>query len=62
MTDTSIRDEMISEIPLQRMGTRTEIAEACLYLASPLSSYMTGSVMVMDGGSWLTFTTPKSML
>ena len=40
-------------VPLQRFGTRTEIAESAVFLASPLSSYMTGSVMVVDGGDWL---------
>ena len=26
-----------------------------LYLASPLASYVTGAVLVADGGAWLTF-------
>ena len=45
--------KFLSLIPLQRVGTRTEIAESAVFLASPLSSYMTGSVMVVDGGEWL---------
>ena len=48
------RDWLSSQIPLGRMGTRTEIAEAAIFLASPLSSYVTGSVVVVDGGSWMT--------
>uniref|UniRef100_A0A8C5Q7J2 Peroxisomal 2,4-dienoyl-CoA reductase [(3E)-enoyl-CoA-producing] n=1 Tax=Leptobrachium leishanense TaxID=445787 RepID=A0A8C5Q7J2_9ANUR len=43
-----------SSIPLQRMGNKTEIAHGALFLASPLASYMTGTTLVMDGGSWLT--------
>ncbi|KAM8960240.1 peroxisomal 2,4-dienoyl-CoA reductase [(3E)-enoyl-CoA-producing] [Pelodytes ibericus] len=43
-----------SFIPLQRMGNKTEIAHGALFLASPLASYMTGTTLVMDGGSWLT--------
>lgn len=47
------RKQYMSLVPLQRFGTRREIAESALFLASPLSSYMTGSVMVVDGGEWL---------
>ena len=47
-------DKFLSMIPIQRLGTRTEIAESALFLASPLASYMTGTVMVVDGGQWLT--------
>ncbi|XP_044289688.1 peroxisomal 2,4-dienoyl-CoA reductase [(3E)-enoyl-CoA-producing] isoform X2 [Varanus komodoensis] len=41
-------------IPLQRAGNKTEIAHGVLYLASPLSSYVTGTTLVIDGGSWMT--------
>ncbi|XP_075422496.1 peroxisomal 2,4-dienoyl-CoA reductase [(3E)-enoyl-CoA-producing] isoform X2 [Ascaphus truei] len=41
-------------LPLQRMGNKTEIAHGALFLASPLASYVTGTTLVMDGGSWLT--------
>lgn len=41
-------------IPLHRAGNKTEIAHSALYLASPLSSYVTGTTLVVDGGSWLT--------
>uniref|UniRef100_A0A8B9D0D8 Peroxisomal 2,4-dienoyl-CoA reductase [(3E)-enoyl-CoA-producing] n=1 Tax=Anser brachyrhynchus TaxID=132585 RepID=A0A8B9D0D8_9AVES len=41
-------------IPLHRAGNKTEIAHSTLYLASPLSSYVTGTTLVVDGGSWLT--------
>ncbi|XP_053550883.1 peroxisomal 2,4-dienoyl-CoA reductase [(3E)-enoyl-CoA-producing] isoform X2 [Bombina bombina] len=45
---------LYSSIPLQRAGNKTEIAHGALFLASPISSYVTGSILVMDGGSWLT--------
>lgn len=40
--------------PLQRLGNKTEVAHSALFLASPLASYVTGAVLVVDGGSWLT--------
>ena len=36
--------------PLQRLGQPTEIVGAALYLASDLSSFTTGSTIVVDGG------------
>lgn len=39
--------------PLRRLGNKTEVAHGALYLASPLASYVTGTVLVVDGGAWL---------
>lgn len=41
-------------IPLQRAGNKTEMAHGVLFLASRVSSFVTGAVLVMDGGAWLT--------
>jgi 3-oxoacyl-[acyl-carrier protein] reductase len=38
-------------IPLGRPGTPTEVAEAVVFLASPLSSYISGQSLVLDGGA-----------
>jgi 3-oxoacyl-[acyl-carrier protein] reductase len=40
----------LSAIPLGRMGLPEEVANAALFLASPLSDYITGHVLTVDGG------------
>ena len=37
-------------VPLQRMAEPADIADACLFLASPLARYITGSNLVVHGG------------
>jgi NAD(P)-dependent dehydrogenase (short-subunit alcohol dehydrogenase family) len=39
-----------AERPLRRVGTPEEVAQAVLYLASDSSSFVTGTVLVVDGG------------
>ena len=39
--------------PLKRPGTPMEIAEACIYLAGPSGSFITGEVLTVDGGGKL---------
>lgn len=41
---------MVNAIPMGRMGTATEVAEAVLWLASPAASYVTGCLMDVRGG------------
>lgn len=44
------RQAFLDEIPLCRAGTPEDVANTCLYLASPESSYITGQIITLDGG------------
>ncbi|MDG4946166.1 3-oxoacyl-[acyl-carrier-protein] reductase [Weeksellaceae bacterium KMM 9713] len=48
--DEKVVDEWRNSIPLKRGGTPEDIANACLFLGSDLSSYVTGQVISVDGG------------
>ncbi len=45
-----VLDKMVSAIPLERMGSPDEIANVAWFLLTPLSSYITGHVVVVGGG------------
>jgi len=49
LTDAQ-KDAILDKIPLGRFGLPEEIADTALFLASSLSNYMTGQVLVVDGG------------
>jgi len=56
MTDKipeKIREQMIAAIPLGRMGTPEDIAGVVTYLTSPAAAYITGQVLVVDGGMYM---------
>ncbi|MCZ6524647.1 MAG: SDR family oxidoreductase, partial [Alphaproteobacteria bacterium] len=38
-------------IPLRRVGTTQDMADACLFLLSDKASYITGAELVVDGGA-----------
>jgi len=44
------RSQLSSQIPLERLGSPADVASAVVFLASDLSSYITGQVLVVDGG------------
>jgi len=48
--NSNLYDFTIERIPMRRWGESEEIANACLFLASKMSDYVTGEVMKVDGG------------
>ena len=53
MTDKlseSVTEDWINNIPLKRSGNPVDVANVCIFLASDLSSYITGQVINVDGG------------
>jgi NAD(P)-dependent dehydrogenase (short-subunit alcohol dehydrogenase family) len=46
----SARKAVIDSVPMRRMGTPLDIADACLFLASDAARYVTGAVLPVDGG------------
>ena len=49
----SFDDRLRKQIPLGRLGKPEDIANMVVYLAGPGGSWITGSIIVIDGGSWL---------
>jgi 3-oxoacyl-[acyl-carrier protein] reductase len=49
----AVKDYADSAIPLKRMGTTNEVANVAIFLASELSSYITGEVIKVDGGLYI---------
>ncbi len=56
MTDKipqEIKEEMMKNIPLQRLGSPSDIADAVEFLISDKSSYITGQVLSVNGGFYM---------
>ncbi len=53
MTDglsDKVKEQMLSLIPLKKLGTPEDVAQAVLFLASSAADYITGQVLIVDGG------------
>ncbi len=47
---SDLEEKLISRVPLRRLGTTEEIAQAVIYLFSDAAAFITGHALVMDGG------------
>ena len=45
-----IQQKLLTQIPLNRLGKPEDVAKLCLFLASSESDYITGQVIIIDGG------------
>lgn len=48
--DDAVLDQWKNAIPLKRGGSPEDVANACLFLASDMSAYITGQTLLVDGG------------
>src|SRR5512133_996749 len=56
MTDAlsdKVREELTAQIPLERLGSAEDIANAVVFLASEQSAYITGHVLSVNGGMYM---------
>ena len=56
MTDVlpeKVKADLIAQIPLERLGSAEDIANAVLFLASEASGYVTGQVIAVNGGMYM---------
>ena len=47
------KEERATQIPLGRLGRPEDVADACLFLASELSDYITGETINVNGGLYI---------
>lgn len=50
MVDDKVKKKILGRTPMGRAGDPAEVAKTCLFLASDDSSYITGEIIVVDGG------------
>jgi len=59
LTSDEARNRILSRTPMLRLGEPAEVAEAVAWLASDAASYITGEIVVIDGGRMaLNYTVP----
>ena len=50
LEDDAFRKDLLSRIPLGRVGEPVDVAGAVVFLASPAASLITGATLMIDGG------------
>jgi NAD(P)-dependent dehydrogenase (short-subunit alcohol dehydrogenase family) len=50
LTSEEAKARIMSRTPMRRLGEPSEIADTVAYLASDAASYITGEIVVVDGG------------
>jgi 3-oxoacyl-[acyl-carrier protein] reductase len=50
---TEQRDALLGQIPLGRLGSPEDVAQAVLFLASPGAAYVTGTTIHVNGGMYM---------
>jgi NAD(P)-dependent dehydrogenase (short-subunit alcohol dehydrogenase family) len=48
--DAALTQALVDDVPLGRIGTASDVANAALFLAGDESSYVTGLELIVDGG------------
>lgn len=50
IADEAFRKQLVSSVPLDRLGTAAEVASVAVFLASPGAAYVNGAILLVDGG------------
>ncbi|CAG0967786.1 3-oxoacyl-[acyl-carrier-protein] reductase [Geobacter sp.] len=48
-----VREGLLQQIPMERLGTPDDVANAVLFLVSPMGDYITGHVLSVNGGMYM---------
>lgn len=48
-----VREDLLQQIPLERLGSPDDIANAVFFLVSPMGDYITGHVLSVNGGMYM---------
>jgi NAD(P)-dependent dehydrogenase (short-subunit alcohol dehydrogenase family) len=51
LSNAGARATLLESVPMRRVGSVDDIGQTAVFLASPLASYISGCVVVCDGGS-----------